>query len=112
MLNFTCINLHCISKVHKDSPIRVYQRAQLFSGNGSLAYVEIKIKTRYFKEMQIAHAHTDKWLRFLRGQSAHLYSLLLQLHLLSILSLSDLPDVNHDGGVAADYLRVLLTRHL
>lgn len=61
--------------------------------------------------MQIAHVQTDKRPGFLRGQCTLLYSLLLQLHPLSILSLSDLPDTNHDGGITADHLRVLLTRH-
>lgn len=68
---------------------------------------------RLFEECrQPVHTLTDKQFQSLRGQSALLYSVLLQLSLLSILSLPDLPDVPHDGGITADHLGVLLTRHL
>lgn len=55
------------------------------------------------------HAQTFS---FLRGQSAVVYSFLLQLQLLTVLSLPDLPDVPHDGGIAAEILGILLAGHL
>lgn len=58
---------------------------------------------------QRMHAQTFS---FLRGQSALVYSFLLQLQLLTVLSLPDLPDVPHDGGIAAEILGILLAGHL
>lgn len=55
------------------------------------------------------HAQTFS---FLRGQSALVYSFLLQLQLLAVLSVPDLPDVPHDGGIAAEILGILLAGHL
>lgn len=76
----------------------------------SFIYLIICLFNNLFKELHTANTCTEIF--FLRWQSTFLYSFLLQLYLLSILPLPDLPDIPHDGGIAADCLSVLLIRHI